>query len=172
MTNAHCTLVNSWNPWDSSVPITDTRTQHATRRKILLHQRAIPVDVLLFSNNSAETEKQENEINHSGNQKEIEYRVRRGTTANIWKSFQLWRKEAKHGGHYFNFLQFSALRFAQEILYANSLFLKSWKIFQNWREVIVACNWFGFFPVLQNKSAPSLQDESLSRYSASGEVPR
>lgn len=79
-----------------------------TRRKILLHQRAMPVDVLLFSNNSAETEKQENKISHSGNQKEIEYRLRRGKTANIWKSFQLWRKEAKHGGHYFNFLQFSA----------------------------------------------------------------
>lgn len=96
-----------------------------TRSKILLHQRAIPADALLFSNNSAETEKQENEISHSGNQKEIENRVRRGKTANIWKSFQLWRKEAKHGGHYFNFLQFSAVRFAQEILYANSLFLKS-----------------------------------------------
>ncbi|XDC56153.1 hypothetical protein R6Z07M_007335 [Ovis aries] len=48
-----------------------------TRSKILLHQRAIPADALLFSNNSAETEKQENEISHSGNQKEIENRTRR-----------------------------------------------------------------------------------------------
>ncbi|KAI4570146.1 hypothetical protein MJT46_007440 [Ovis ammon polii x Ovis aries] len=46
-----------------------------TRSKILLHQRAIPADALLFSNNSAETEKQENEISHSGNQKEIENRI-------------------------------------------------------------------------------------------------
>lgn len=55
----------------------------------------------------------------------------KGKTANIWKSFQLWRKETKCRGHYFNFLQFSALGDAQEILYANSLFLKSWKILQN-----------------------------------------
>jgi hypothetical protein len=63
---------------------------------------------------------QGSKISHHGNQTGTGWEMRRVKTANIWKSFQLWRKETKCRGYYFNFIQFSALKDAQEILYANS----------------------------------------------------
>lgn len=115
------------------------------------HQRMIPVDILLISNNSGQNRNRKTRSAISEIQ-ETEQGVSRGKTANIWKSFQLWRKEAKHRDHYFNFLQFSALRDAQEILYANS-FLKNLKNLSKLKRskygLQLVCLFF--FPVLQNK---------------------
>lgn len=129
--NALCTLVNGLSPLNSFSSSHWCKDKTSQRTEIFW----VLTERFLWTSCCSQTiaAKQRNRKTRSAipEIKEMGVGVRRGKKANIWKSFQLRRKEAKHRGHYFNFLQFSTLRDAQEILYANSLFLKSWKVFQN-----------------------------------------
>lgn len=93
-----------------SVLTTDTRTQHPNQEGYSASLR----EGFLWTGCCSQTIVQNRETGKqdqpSRKPRGDELGVRRGKTANIWKSFQWGRKEAKQRGHYCNFLVFSLKR--------------------------------------------------------------